>query len=197
VLIVVGLLAVGCKSKRQEAPAMSGTSSSGSGSAGGNGSAANTGSGVVADVPPAPSALDAAALPRCDGWKASKTEWMGMGEQILVVECAKDTPTISYQVIGARDEDVDEPVKKPMSREAWNELWRRLEGVGSWRTLPAKCPPVPTPPESTDFTDLELEISDGTMTRELKCEAVNLSAAHDEIRAAFDDAATSAHLLDE
>jgi hypothetical protein len=183
-------LVVGCKRKADPAPAAVGSGSAVAGDA-----AVGSGSAVVGDASVAPS--DAAALPGCDGWKASKTEWMGMGQRILAVECANDKPTITFQAIGARDEGADEPVTKPMSREAWNELWRRLDGAGSWRTLPAKCAPVPTPPESVDFTDLELEISDGTMTRKLECEAVNLIAAHDEIRAAFDDAATSAHLFDE
>jgi hypothetical protein len=187
-MIVAGLLAVGCKGKAEKAASTGSGSAVGSGSSTAIGSGGGVGSGSGSGV-----GSGSGMAAGCEGWKATKTEWMGMGQTSLAVECAKNAPTISLSAAYARDDEAPEPLTKPMSREAWNELWRRLE-AGGWRTMATKCPPAATPPESTDITDLELAISDGKTTKKITCEAVNLNPALEGIRAAFDDAAKAGGL---
>ncbi len=110
-----------------------------------------------------------------------------MGQTSIAVECAAGTITLTSTLEGAHD-DEPEQTTKPLTREAWVALWKQLDAA-SWRALPAECPEVVPPPESFGVTELELEISDGKTTKQVKCDGQNVTGAPEAIMEILEGAA--------
>ena len=140
-------------------------------------------------APMADAAPAAAVEPGCEGWRASKTEHMGMGESSVSVECSGGKYTMKSELVEARGDG--ESSKGTLTREAWLQLWKQLDAAG-WTKLPNACPTVTPPPDSFGVTELELSITDGKTTKQIKCEGVNVTAAHEAIMSALDDAEKAA-----
>jgi hypothetical protein len=174
--VALAVAAVACKDKSKTEPAPAVPPPAGS-------AAAPADATAVAEAPIA----DAPAGPGCDGWRARKVEHMGMGQIEVSIECAGGQITVTSVTEGARD---DEPTteKKVIQRAAWNTLWKALE-TANWRKLDPKCPAVDPPPESMSVTELELVISDGTLTKEVKCEGQHVTSVHEAVMNAIGDAA--------
>ena len=180
ILIVLSLVA--CKDKPKDTPAAgSAVAPAGSGSAAapaGSGSAAAPGSGASDPAP-------VAAEPGCEGWRASKIEHMGMGQSSVSIECAAGKFTVTSTLEEPRGGA--ETSKGTITRETWNQLWQALDAAG-WTKLADTCPEVNPPPDSVGITELELSITDGKTKKQITCHGANVTAVHEAIMKALDDA---------
>lgn len=177
-VVVLALPIVACKGKPKDEPAPSAPSPVTTSDA----------SATAATPPPAPDASEPPKVrePGCDGWRASKTEHLGMGSSSVAVECAGEKFTVTMETVEARGDA--ETTTGTITRPVWNQLWQRLDAAG-WTKLPASCTPVDPPPDSASMTELELSISDGTATKQITCKGVDVGAAHAQIIEALDAAA--------
>ncbi|HEU0035190.1 MAG TPA: hypothetical protein VFQ53_31410 [Kofleriaceae bacterium] len=137
------------------------------------------------DAAAAPPATESpkAAPPGCDGWRASKTEHMGMGWMTVTVECAHDKLAVTLETVEARGDA--ETTHGTITRDVWNTLWQRLETAG-WRKLPDTCAPLTPPPDSASRTELDLAITDGKARKQITCKGLDVTAAHEDIVSALD-----------
>jgi hypothetical protein len=112
-----------------------------------------------------------------------------MGSTDIEIQCKRNQVTVVETTSPAHGDLETRSFR--MTREQWQMFWTELDKTG-WQQLPSPCPPVDPPPSSTDITSLEIEIHDGTTTKQITCGGADLGTPHNAIRQVFDDALSAA-----
>jgi hypothetical protein len=111
-----------------------------------------------------------------------------MGYSQMTVECKAGVVTATLVEKEPRGEPTTTSLQ--LSDDTWATLWQQLDAAG-WRKLVTPCPETPTDLEN-EITELDIAISDGKTTKDLKCDMQFVTAQHQAIRQAFEAAAALA-----
>jgi hypothetical protein len=142
---------------------------------------------------PSPAAKPAESPTNADGscrdsWRAQLKEWMGPGSATMTAECKHGKPTLTLDGQDAHDDADSEPLPAQtfaLTADEWSSLWKQLEAA-HWRDLAATCSGKADPDVGEGLTDVDLDITDGSTTKKVKCTATSLTAQHADIMDAIE-----------
>lgn len=94
---------------------------------------------------------------RClDGWAATKNTWHGTVRRTISFKCNGGVPQIFVAERGRHGLD-STPTLREVSSQTWERIWNHLEKA-KWRAIAAR---------GIEKPDVEIEITDGTVTKKL------------------------------